>query len=86
MEAAGEHASSLAQAQRYRERGEREARARGERETTGYEPFALHAPIQWYVAAEEGVIECRPCRRETGAEDEARDAAARAEKVRTPVP
>jgi len=26
---------------RERERGERE------RETTGYEPFALHAPIQW---------------------------------------
>jgi len=36
-----------------------------ERERTGYEPFALHAPIQWaiegYVTAEEGVIEC-PCR------------------------
>ena len=27
-----------------RERGERE---RGEREKTGYEPFALHAPIHW---------------------------------------
>ena len=39
-----------------------------ERETTGYEPFALHAPIQWaiqeYVTAEQGVIEW--CGGETG--------------------
>ena len=31
-----------------REREARE-RERRERETTGYEPFALHAPIQWAV-------------------------------------
>ena len=33
----------------------------GGRERTGYEPFVLHAPIQWavqgYVTAEEGVME-----------------------------
>ena len=33
----------------------------GDIETTGYEPFALHAPMQWaihgYVTAEEGEIE-----------------------------
>ena len=44
------------------ERREREAREREERErkTTGHEPFALHAPIQWalygYVTAEQGVV------------------------------
>jgi len=32
-----------------RERGARERRERGERETRGYEPFALHSPIHWAI-------------------------------------
>jgi len=38
-----------------RVRGERERGEREERETTGYEPLALHAPLQWATA-----IEARP--------------------------
>ena len=41
-----------------------------ERERTGYEPFALHAPRQWavegYVSAEQGVVKW-PCRLRLGA-------------------
>ena len=51
---------------RERERGERERiererareRERGERETTGYETFALHAPIHWAI---EGYVIKSPC-------------------------
>ena len=46
----GRRARRYARHGREHERGERERRqSEGERDTRGYEPFALHAPIHWSI-------------------------------------